>query len=681
MLRFLLGLCILFLPLRALVVQLVDELDLGKRTGNFSAHVVLKNVPQAHLICKGRYNIQAQELFFHALSLQRIPSTKGTKPPKPTPLSGLKTSQALGTLKLNKIAKGTRIHFKESDPKEMAALLGVRYTDYIAYQPTREGLLVREIEGVGMNGAVLPNARPENLERIERRVPTQRPLSAKSSNSRPLSIRSSRTRNSTRSTHVKRSSTPKRTTRGARTSRTLRASALASRSTSLTTPTAKRTRSPSSARSSARKNRSTRSSTRGRGAIAQTTPSTLERGNEGIERPSAPPSYSPALRNQPPPSSNFSPPTSPPPNPPFMPLPIPENAWIPPSSYTPNSSSTPSTPTPSPPSSSTTESVGKKTITQDPILSNTPEPISENKTPTDTLLSAPSKTPQNPTESPKEVPQTTPQPPPAQEPKTQTLSSPEPSTTPPQETPLQGAGMGAYQEVACGSWTYDDAKLEAYRPTLIKSLDQASGQYLDLSACNFDSDASSGKSGKITLAYTQLPDKVENLGPTKTLHTFKISKANYSQKRCPKARTRQCLHIEPNTNQEWSSTYSTTTIKTTKTYQRPTQVGASAPTYYVRELTQTQADRNTSVQDDGLKLDPDFMQFVEVYEGQYLDDAIKNSEAYAEWKKRFVRPHQGTCAKYEIEELIKDKRVRPSIHNTRIVCVESGDYVLDTATP
>ncbi|WP_163555789.1 hypothetical protein [Helicobacter suis] len=235
------------------------------------------------------------------------------------------------------------------------------------------------------------------------------------------------------------------------------------------------------------------------------------------------------------------------------------------------------------------------------------------------------------------------------------------------------------QEVACGYWTYEDDKLQAIRPTLMRRLDRASGQYLDISPCNFDS--THGKSGKIILAYTQLPDQIQEFAPIKTTHTFTLSKANYSEKLCYRARTRQCLYIEPNSVQEWTSTYLTTTIRTTKTYKRPPQVGSDTPTEYVQTLDENRAERSTVINENGLHLSPQFMEFIEVYEGQYLDSHTANMPEYLAWKEKVVRPNQGTCSQYAIEELMRNKNVLPSVHNTKIVCVKSGDYLLDQNTP
>lgn len=44
------------------------------------------------------------------------------------------------------------------------------------------------------------------------------------------------------------------------------------------------------------------------------------------------------------------------------------------------------------------------------------------------------------------------------------------------------------------------------------------------------------------------------------------------------------------------------------------------------------------------------MEFVEVYEGYYLNDIIKESSEYKEWVKNYVRFKEGVCMVLEIEE-------------------------------
>ncbi|BCZ19296.1 hypothetical protein NHP190012_09380 [Helicobacter sp. NHP19-012] len=248
------------------------------------------------------------------------------------------------------------------------------------------------------------------------------------------------------------------------------------------------------------------------------------------------------------------------------------------------------------------------------------------------------------------------------------------NTPPLLSLPLSTQGA---QEEACGVWSYDDEKLQATRPSVVRALDKASGHYIDISPCSLQADSAHGKEAGITLDYVELPPKIEVLGPTTTTHTFILSKANYSEGLCPRARTRQCLQIEPSRVTEWRSTYSTTTTRTIRTYQRPPQVGQTTPTEFSTTTDEVKAERKTDIKKNDLHLSPKFLEYVEVYEKEYLDSQVAHSKEYLEWQDKYVRPSQGTCKEYQVQELSKGQKTRPSIHNTRILCVKSGNYLLE----
>ncbi|CCB79535.1 hypothetical protein HBZC1_05490 [Helicobacter bizzozeronii CIII-1] len=589
--------------LQALVVQTSADLDLKKAVGTFQGVVFYKNAPQKHLIIEGTYKLQNSKLILEATHLKKIPPNKKSKPTT-HPLLQVQAVQNLGTMRLKKIAKGSKIYFKEPNLQKMATLLGVDYAQYVASQ---------NVLGVlnPPNSAPTPQNLTVANPQTQTNPTSSKTLSNAPKTSTPRSYQRTTRTPSTRSTRTTRRRTS--TTRSHTTSKARTASRRNSQSIKTTTSThSTRSRTP-------RTPRSTRSN-RTQVASTQNTPPTQR-------------AYPTPNPSNPPISTNPSPSPS---SPTYAPsyIPIPESNFIPP-----RTSPTPSQPTP-----------------------NTTKPA---QNPQATLVA------ENKDKKENGVKEADKQAPPSQTPKT-SMESP---------TIQHGAGMGEMQEFACGHWTYDDDKLEAYRPSVMRGLDKASGQYLDLSPCNLEADPTSGKSGKIVLAYTQLPDKIEVLGPTTTMHTFKLSRANYSEGRCYKARTRQCLHIEPNSNQEWSSTYSTTTTKITKTYKRPPQVGSALSTEYIKVLEENKAERKSTIKDNGLGLSDQFMEFVEIYQGQYLDDRIKNSPEYVAWKERFVRPGHGTCSQYEIEKLITNKKVLPSIHNTRIICVKSGDFLLENKQP
>ncbi|MFA8030396.1 competence protein, partial [Helicobacter pylori] len=49
-----------------------------------------------------------------------------------------------------------------------------------------------------------------------------------------------------------------------------------------------------------------------------------------------------------------------------------------------------------------------------------------------------------------------------------------------------------YQEFACGQWEYNDAKLEAKRPTMLKSYNKLNGEWVEVTPCNFEAGIKSG---------------------------------------------------------------------------------------------------------------------------------------------------------------------------------------------
>ncbi len=60
----------------------------------------------------------------------------------------------------------------------------------------------------------------------------------------------------------------------------------------------------------------------------------------------------------------------------------------------------------------------------------------------------------------------------------------------------------SYQTYACGKWQFDDAKLEAYRPTQIRIFDTVDNQYYNVTGCDYTSDM--GKVPKIVQPYTKI---------------------------------------------------------------------------------------------------------------------------------------------------------------------------------
>ncbi|CRF45916.1 hypothetical protein [Helicobacter heilmannii] len=690
------------LCLQALTIQTLEDLPLKQKGGDFSGAVVYKNTAQKQLIIEGTYQLKGNQITLQALWLKKLPLKKSkkstqTKAKSTTPLKDLKATQDLGAILPDKIHKHTRIYFKDPSPAKMAQILGIEYQDYIRFSPQEKSAFLNPIAPQSMS----LQAREEREQTLQDRESKTNPRSyattPKTYSTRTRSTSSRRTRSTRARSRSRSAASSLRSTRST-SSRTRGTSARSTRSTAnpnAANPTTTRER---SIRSSTSSRHTASSSTRSRSRSTRRTHSTRRTAstqeysqNQNFNQPynqaqsTQPqhdnpygPSYNPPSQHYP--SSTSAPTYNPSPtySPSYMPLPLnyPQTSTSPmpsPTSQTPSTSTTPKALQPTPTSQTPTSTLME-------ISKETTKPTESQDKPTEPTEK---KAVLESTEGKKEQPTK-----PSQEPPTDKEATKEAT----KEGAIEGKnlelkpqarlevpanlGMGGVQEEACGVWSYDDEKLQAKRPSVMHVLDKASGQLLRLGPCDFNADKSSGKGAGITLPYTELPPRVEVLGPTTTTHTFILSKANYSQKLCYKAKTRQCLHLEPNTTTKWTSTYSTTTTRTIRTYQRPPQVGQDIPTEYSTTSEEVKAERKSDIQKNDLHLSPKFLEFVEVYEKEYLDSQVVHSKEYLEWRDRYVRPKQGTCQEYQIEELIKDKRVRPSIHNTRILCVKSGDYLL-----
>ncbi|BCZ17353.1 hypothetical protein NHP190003_06350 [Helicobacter sp. NHP19-003] len=673
--------------LQALTIQTIQDLPLKQKSGHFSGYVFYKNAAHQQLVVQGHYQLRGNQLSLQALELQKLPpKPKKGVPTKDksttTPLRDLKATQDLGAILPAKINKGAHIYFKDPDPKKMAQMLGLSYQDYLRFSPQERTTFLNPTapQSTRLQPREEREENPQDREsKTHSRGRTYTPKtystntrSKRTSSTRTGSIRSTGTRRSFRSdaslrarntsARSSRSTTPSPTDTNATRERSTRSSTSSRRTTSTTRGI--RTTRRASARSVSASTRSTR------GHISTQKESQNQNFNQYYNQaqntqpqhynPSPNQSYNPPNQSY---TSGTSAPTynpSPTYSPSYMPLPL---------NYPQTSTTTPSTPSRQTPNTPTTPQATQPTPS---TLTEIP------KEPSKPLEKEPPKKPETPEalEKPKEPiePQDTKKE--SQEkPKIESKKlEPNPKAMLEVQTHL---GMGGAQEEACGVWSYDDAKLQAKRPSVMRALDKASGQLLDISPCDFRADSASGKGEGITLNYVELPPEVEVLGPTTSMHTFILSKANYSEKLCYKAKTRQCLHIEPNTATEWTSTYSTTTTRTTRTYQRPPQVGQTTPTEYSTTTDEVKAQRKTDIKKNDLHLSPKFLEFVEVYEKKYLDSQVAHSKEYLAWQDKYVRPKQGTCQEYQVEELIKNKKVRPSIHNTRIICVKSGDYLLE----
>ncbi|EKE80775.1 putative periplasmic competence -like protein [Helicobacter pylori R030b] len=118
-----------------------------------------------------------------------------------------------------------------------------------------------------------------------------------------------------------------------------------------------------------------------------------------------------------------------------------------------------------------------------------------------------------------------------------------------------------YQEFACGQWEYNDAKLEAKRPTMLKSYNKLNGEWVEVTPCNFEAGI---KSGAVVSPYVMGVSSSKVLSDITTSHYFRIERKNYGEReQCQKPYgvnrcQPQYFHTDPSIT-DWSATYKTTT--------------------------------------------------------------------------------------------------------------------------
>ena len=219
------------------------------------------------------------------------------------------------------------------------------------------------------------------------------------------------------------------------------------------------------------------------------------------------------------------------------------------------------------------------------------------------------------------------------------------------------------QEYLCGAWEYNDAKLEAYRPTQIRGYDEISGTYYNATACDYSTDG--GKSGKITRKYTKVIEKDVNgkaePGDVNGERWFSIgerelaSHTRYLSLNCKYGLQTWNNNIYYNSyyngryidRTRWKTTYKTTNIGTTIAYERPKQDDEDKATLYYTSKTTKKIERTPIVSINEAKLSPDYMKFVEAQEGYYKDPEVLSSKEFLEWQAKYFKKNGGTyCLNY-----------------------------------
>ncbi|GAA7605387.1 hypothetical protein MMM2_05770 [Helicobacter pylori] len=90
------------------------------------------------------------------------------------------------------------------------------------------------------------------------------------------------------------------------------------------------------------------------------------------------------------------------------------------------------------------------------------------------------------------------------------------------------------KEFACGKWVYDDENLQAYRPSILKRIDEDKQTATDITPCDYSN--AENKSSKITTPYTKISvHKTEPLEEPQTFeakNNFTILQARSSTEKC-----------------------------------------------------------------------------------------------------------------------------------------------------
>ncbi|GAA9355847.1 hypothetical protein UBN96_02990 [Helicobacter pylori] len=233
-----------------------------------------------------------------------------------------------------------------------------------------------------------------------------------------------------------------------------------------------------------------------------------------------------------------------------------------------------------------------------------------------------------------------------------------------------------YQEFACGQWEYNDAKLEAKRPTMLKSYNKLNGEWVEVTPCNFEAGI---KSGAVVSPYVMGVSSSKVLSDTTTSHYFRIERKNYGEReQCQKPYgVNRCqpqhFHTNPSIT-DWSATYKTTTTQTTQPYLRPAQDNES-PTTYNLITTQTTINRTQSVLKNELNLSNDYLKYVEIHQGYYKDNDLKQSQGYIDWSNYYLNQNEGFYSQYNIwSERTKISKNWYHWHDNKISCAQRLIY-------
>ncbi len=278
-----------------------------------------------------------------------------------------------------------------------------------------------------------------------------------------------------------------------------------------------------------------------------------------------------------------------------------------------------------------------------------------------------------------------------------------------------------YQEYACGKWEFDDANLQATRPTQVRVYDSVENSYYNVTGCDYSADG--GKTPKIVQPYTQInttsSSKGEEVGDLNTTNggsqhlpqytTFEIKErvlsswGETSYSYCDDGwsswtRDRGYTRYSNGslrTLAKWVTEYQTINTGTTKVFVRPRNEGdsdAQYDTYKFYYVSKAQKDIKRiplSVDVNEAHLDEEFRKNVEAV---ILSQKLKlntevlgllNTDKLNNWKQQHYKPGKGSqCLDYRFgdDSWHPDKKGKyctwGSMVNATYSCAQYDDWVL-----
>lgn len=235
----------------------------------------------------------------------------------------------------------------------------------------------------------------------------------------------------------------------------------------------------------------------------------------------------------------------------------------------------------------------------------------------------------------------------------------------------------SYQTYACGKWQFNDAKLEAYRPTQIRIFDTVANQYYNVTDCDYTSDM--GKVPKIVQPYT----KINVASSVKGEEVGDLDTTDGSNDNLPQYTTFEIQEMSLNSSQwtatsycndfwgswtktygytgysqgnlrtlaKWVTQYKTINQGTTIEYIRPRNEGDSGAVYdtykyyYVSQAQKTLKRIPLTIYINSLNLSDEYRKNFELTtlsQELNLNNGVKqliNTQDFTNWQATYYRPN------------------------------------------